>query len=152
MTKILSVKNKHEEDVLRRKTYDFDFGKFKKSEVSELIKKMRITMDEADGIGLSANQIGLSFSVFVAKADKKFYAIFNPKITKESSSEVGGEEGCLSVPQVYGEVFRPDKITLTGLDKNGKKIKIKAWGLLSRVFQHEVDHLNGKLFTDRIKK
>ena len=61
------------------------------------------------------------------------------------------EEGCLSVPEIFGEVERQEKIILEGYDKNGRKIKIKAWGLLARVFQHEVDHLNGKIFIDTAK-
>lgn len=61
------------------------------------------------------------------------------------------EEGCLSVPGIYGDVERPEKITLVGQDRYDKKIKIKAWGLLARVFQHEVDHLNGILFIDKAK-
>jgi len=149
--KIWTIHEKKEEKVLRNRTSVFDFKKHKKSEVNELIKTMRTAMEKADGIGLSANQIGLDLSVFVAKVENKFYAVFNPEIVKQSSSEIAAEEGCLSIPEIYGEVFRPERITLSGYDKNGKKIKIKAWGLLARVFQHEVDHLNGKLFVDHIK-
>ena len=61
------------------------------------------------------------------------------------------EEGCLSVPEIFGAVERPEKITLEGFDTGGKKIKIKAWGLLARIFQHETDHLNGILFIDKAK-
>jgi len=109
-------------------------------------------MEKAEGIGLSANQINLDMRVFVAKVENKFYAIFNPQIVKKSVSEIVAEEGCLSVPQLYGEVFRPERITISGYDKNAKKLKIKAWGLLARVFQHEIDHLDGKLFIDRVEK
>ena len=154
--KILTIKDKKEEKVLRQETALFDFSasggkKFKKSEINELIKTMRAAMEKAEGIGLAANQIGLSLKVFVAKVENKFYAVFNPEIVKESVSTVPAEEGCLSVPQLYGEVSRPERITLAGYDKNGKKIKIKAWGLLAIVFQHEVDHLNGKLFVDHLR-
>ena len=65
--------------------------------------------------------------------------------------KVGFEEGCLSAPFSYGEVERPEKIILTGYDKNARALKIKAWGILARVFQHEVDHLNGALFIDKAK-
>lgn len=150
--KVWTVNNKKEEKVLRHKTAAFDFKKFKKNEINELIKTMKIVMEKADGIGLSANQIGLDLRFFVAKVGNKFYAVFNPQILKKSSSTIVAEEGCLSVPDNYGEVLRPERITLTGYDKNGKKIKIKAWGTLARVFQHEVDHLDGKLFIDHIKK
>lgn len=150
--KIYTVSNKSEEKFLRRQPSLFDFKKYTKSEIREIVKAMKIKMENADGIGLSANQIGLDIRVFVAKVDNKFYAVFNPKITKKSEEVAEGEEGCLSIPGKYDEFLRPEKITLDGHDKNGKKIKIKAWGLLARVFQHEVDHLEGKLFVDHLKK
>jgi len=154
--KIITIKNKRDEKILREKTADFDFGKLNQKEIKKLIDDMRKQMIEAQGIGLAANQIGMNVKIFVAqipneKGGVKFYAIFNPKIEKISSSKSVMEEGCLSVPETYGEVERPEKITLTGYDQNGKKIKIKAWDLLARVFQHEVDHLNGKLFIDKAK-
>ena len=180
--KIVTVENKKDEQFLRKKTEIFDFGKFSARELTALIVKMRKAMKLARGIGLSANQIGLNMRVFVAQipktqihadsnADKrgsnisenqriyqresasgKFYAVFNPEIVKYSRETVPMEEGCLSVPGVYGLVDRPEKVALAGFDKNEKKIKIKAWGLLAKVFQHEMDHLNGKLFIDRAKE
>jgi peptide deformylase len=180
--KILTINNRKEKKFLRKKTAKFDFStrstssgqEFTKKEIDDLIKQMREIMTEAMGIGLSANQLGLNLRLFVAqipdeplKRDKnnkiilpppesmKFYAIFNPEIikfSKEKKEKIVMEEGCLSAPGIYGEVERPEKITLVGYDKNAKKIKIKAWGLLARVFQHEVDHLNGILFIDRCKK
>ena len=157
--KIFTIVNKKEEKFLRQKTAKFDFNKYTKKETAELVKQMRGIMTEAIGIGLSANQLGLDLRLFVAQlpqigADKtheKFYAIFNPEIIKFSEKKVVMEEGCLSVPGVYGLVERPEKITLVGQDRYSKKIKIKAWGLLARIFQHEVDHLNGVLFVDRTK-
>ncbi len=150
--RILTIKNKEEEKFLRRKTKPFDFADFSKKEIGDLIKGMRSIMKESDGIGLAANQIGFDFSMFVGEVDGKFYAVFNPGIIKTSKGFEMLEEGCLSVPGDFGEVSRSDKITLIGQDRNGKKIKIKAWGLLARMFQHEVDHLNGKLFLDKVKK
>ena len=157
--KIITIENKTDEKFLRRKTADFGFLKTGKKELAELIKNMRKMMYEANGIGLSANQIGLNMRFFVAqifdkslKREMKFYAVFNPEIIKFSDKKVLMEEGCLSVPGLLGFVERPEKVTLVGFDKNGKKIKIKAWGLLARVFQHEIDHLNGFLYTDRAKK
>src|SRR3989344_3979318 len=99
---------------------------------------MRREMHNADGIGLSANQIGLNTRVFVAMVETKFYAVFNPELIQLSKETNSMDEGCLSVPGVYGLVERPSKVTLKGLDANGKPIKIKAWGLLARVFQHEM--------------
>lgn len=153
-----------------------------KKEINDLIKEMKKTMIEASGIGLSANQLGLNIRLFIAQLSRdytenqfqevrlpkisrqclgsrtsptlNFYAIFNPKIKVSpfSRKKTKMEEGCLSVPGVFGIVERPERITLIGQDINGKKIKIKAAGLLARVFQHETDHLNGILFIDKCDK
>ena len=149
---ILTISNKKEERALRRKTAEFDFEKFSPKEVRELIKAMRKAMEAADGIGLAANQIGLDMKVFVARVEGKFYAIFNPEIIKSSKETDIAVEGCLSVPDIMDEIIRPYRITLKGFDKAGKRLTIRAWGHLARVFQHEVDHLNGKLFIDYLKK
>ena len=153
---ILTVDDKKEEKFLRRKTADFDFEKFTKKEVTELVSRMRKIMRKANGIGLSANQIGLDLRMFVAEIPDgqggiKFYSVFNPKIEKVGDEMALYEEGCLSIPGKWGDVERAKSITVSGQDKNGKPAKIKAWGLLAHVFQHEVDHLNGKLFIDRAK-
>jgi len=162
---ILSIKNKKEEKILRQKAVDFDFSTSTKKEIRELVARMKKIMIEANGIGLAANQIGLNSNMFVAQIhtlkagrdptsvqDRKFYAIFNPEIKKFSDEKIPMIEGCLSVPGgIYGEVLRAEKVTLIGLDKNGKKLKIKAWGLLAQIFQHETDHLNGKIFIDKAK-
>jgi peptide deformylase len=165
--KILTINNKQEEKFLRKRAADFDFThlsagsnlKFTKKEIQELIKNMRTIMKTANGIGLSANQIGLDMQLFVAELPSqssnkktsapKFYAVFNPKLSKPSEKKSTTEEGCLSVPGIWGNVERPEKITLSGFNKDGKEIKIKAIGLLARIFQHETDHLNGTLFIDK---
>lgn len=152
MAKIVTIATKKDEKFLRHKTAPFDFSKFSKKEVRELVQKMRRDMHAADGIGLSANQIGLDMRVFVAIVENKFYAVFNPELIQLSAETSSMDEGCLSVPGVYGLVERPAKVTLKGLDAYGKPIKIKAWGLLARVFQHEMDHLNGGLFIDKAKQ
>lgn len=161
MEKIITTQTKKDEAFLRKKTKEVDVAflknKKKSKEIKELIRNMRDIMKKANGIGLSANQIGLLHRLFVAQVPndqgrQKFYAIFNPEIKKESSEKATAEEGCLSVPETYGPVERYYKLTLTGFDARGRKIKIKAWGLLARVFQHEVDHLDGKLFVDKAKE
>ncbi len=155
---ILVISEKKEEKFLRKKTVDFDFKKFTKREIIQLVAQMRRIMHAANGIGLSANQIGLNFNMFVAEVPDvdqggmKFYALFNPKIEKKSEDMALLEEGCLSIPGKWGHVPRAERVTLAGFDKNGKPVKIKAWGLLAHVFQHETDHLQGKLFIDRTKK
>ena len=153
---IWTVAEKKEERFLRHRTKAFDFAAHPGKETAQLVALMRHRMKEANGIGLSANQIGLDMRVFVASVPAadgaaKFYAMFNPRVEKTSGEKIIYEEGCLSIPGVYGNVERPEKITIAGQDKNGKEMKIKAWGLLARVFQHEMDHLEGKLFIDRTK-
>jgi peptide deformylase len=158
LNNILVVGEKKEEKILRKKTADFDFKKFTKRDTIQLVAQMRRIMHTANGVGLSANQIGLDLNMFVAevpdvdRGGMKFYAIFNPKIEKKSEETAVLEEGCLSIPGKWGYVPRAERITLSGFDKNGKPVRIKAWGLLAHVFQHETDHLQGKLFTDRTKK
>jgi len=154
---IVTITKKKDEKSLRKKASPFDFKKFTRKEINDLIIRMRRIMHAANGIGLSANQIGLDLSVFVAEVPDaqggtKFYAVFNPKLEKSSKDAVAFEEGCLSVPGQWGEVTRAEQIIVSGHNKMGKKVKVKAWGLLSRVFQHEMDHLDGKLFIDRAKK
>ncbi len=150
--KILTIENKTEEKFLRTKSLDFDFSKFSKKEISELVKSMRLAMLAEKGLGLAANQIGLNMRVFVARINNKFYAIFNPIILKSSVETSVEDEGCLSIPKTYGAVERNEKVSLSAYDKNNKSIKIKAIGVLARVFQHEVDHLNGILFIDKAKE
>lgn len=152
--KIWTVANKDEEKFLRSRPADFDFSKYTEKELRELIATMRTIMRRAKGIGLSANQVGLDMQLFVAEIPQrnkgpKLYAIFNPKIERTSKDTINMEEGCLSVPETWGTVARPREIILTGLDKHQRPVKIKTGGLLARVFQHEVDHLNGIVFIDK---
>jgi peptide deformylase len=117
-------------------------------EIKELIKHMYEIMDEANGAGLAANQIGLSLRLFVYNVGDGPHALINPKIVKKSGSQIG-PEGCLSVPGLWGEVDRANIVTVEGLGENGEKVKITGEGLLARVIQHETDHLDGYLFIDR---
>ena len=106
--KIFTIADKKEEKFLRTKTADFDFSKNGKKDIDELIKKMKNAMLKANGIGLSANQIGLDIKMFVCRIPKiKSHVIFNPKIIKFSDKKTIMEEGCLSVPGLYGLVERP---------------------------------------------
>ncbi len=154
--RILEVADKNDEKFLRSGTQPFDFSGHAKTEVKNLVREMRQIMREADGIGLSANQVGLPYCMFVAQVPDdqghmKFYAVFNPVLSKLSKEVEEMEEGCLSVPQTFGPVERHYRVVLDGQNADGKKIRIKAWGLLARVFQHEVDHLDGKVFIDKAK-
>lgn len=155
--KILTINDKKEAKFLRQKTAPFEPRQYSQKELRTLIQEMRQTMKEADGVGLSANQVGLNRRFFIAqlpaeRGGPKFHVIFNPRITKVSKETMELEEGCLSVPQKWGVVKRAKKINIEGEDVNGKKIKIKAWGYLAQVFQHEIDHLDGALFIDKAKE
>ncbi|MDP3947192.1 MAG: peptide deformylase [bacterium] len=153
---IITIESNTREKILRQKAKEFVFESFAKKEREELILRMRRVMKDADGIGLAANQVGLPYRMFVAEIPTKqgrpkFYALFNPRIEKMSERKRLLEEGCLSVPGCFGAVERAERVTLSAMDKNGRPVKIKAWGLLAHVFQHEVDHLEGKLFVDTAK-
>ena len=149
---IHTIHNPDQLKILRTKCVPFDFKKYEKKAIRDLVVEMRKKMHEWNGIGLAATQIGRTEAFFVAQPPQgKFYAVFNPKITKTEGRPVAMEEGCLSVPGQYGETMRYEKLTLEGQDQNGKEIKIKAWGLLAHIFQHEYDHLQGRLYIDHAK-
>jgi len=143
--------------VLRRKAHAVT--KFDKN-LSTLIDDMVETMREAPGVGLAAPQIGLSDRLIVIEyyereedeeneeAPKKVWAMINPEIVKASEEKLMGVEGCLSIPGLLGEVERHVEVQVRGLNRHGKPMKVKAKGWLARIFQHEIDHLNGVMFTD----
>lgn len=155
---ILQKENK----LLREKAKKVDDPK--SSETKALIKKMaEIMFAEPDGIGIAAPQIGVGLKVFLVAKDvippgeverRKqigFLVFINPVIKNTSSKKGKDTEGCLSVRNYYGEVARPEKITVEYLDELGKKHTRGASGLFARVIQHELDHLEGILFTDKAK-
>ena len=124
-----------------------------------LVDDMVETMRAAPGIGLAAPQISVPLRVIVVELPLveeedpqrgKLFVICNPEVVK-SWGEEEGDEGCLSLPGYVGEVKRASKVTVKGQDLKGKKIRVKAQGLLARALQHEIDHLNGMLFTARLE-
>jgi peptide deformylase len=156
------------EPVLRRKAKPVT--KFDK-ELQTLIDDMIETMREAPGVGLAAPQIGISQQLAVieyAEEDdeeaeaasegvevtpkpprpKQLFVIINPEIVKASEEKVMGIEGCLSIPGLVGEVERHEALQVKALNRHGKSVKLKVDGWLARIFQHEIDHLNGVVFTD----
>lgn len=143
------------EPVLRRKAHKVtEFGK----ELQVLIDDMVETMRQAPGVGLAAPQVGVSERVIVVEYEeddedenspKKLYALVNPEIVAASEETVLGIEGCLSVPRLIGEVERHEAIVVKALNRHGKPTKVKAEGWLARIFQHEMDHLEGVVFTDK---
>jgi peptide deformylase len=124
-------------------------------ETDELIRDMFEAMDEKAGIGLAAPQLGvLKRIIVVSIKEKKFerLALINPVISFFSEDTVIMEEGCLSVPGVNMDVRRPSKIVVTGQTRSGRLVEINASGLLARVLQHEIDHLDGVLFIDKLRE
>ena len=121
-----------------------------------LVDDMVETMRAAPGVGLAAPQVGVTERVIVVEMPEdadvpgsgRLYAVVNPEIVKASKDEVLGEEGCLSIPNLVGDVWRAEAVTIKGQDVNGEPLRIKATDWLARIFQHEIDHLNGQLFID----
>jgi peptide deformylase len=149
------------EPVLRRKAKPVT--KFDR-ELQTLIDDMIETMREAPGVGLAAPQVNISQQLAVIEyaeeedeeenqdappKPKKLYVIINPEIIKASEEKVTGIEGCLSIPGLQGEVERHQSIQVKALNRHGNPVKLKVDGWMARIFQHEIDHLNGVLFTDR---
>lgn len=120
--------------------------------IRELVKDMIETMHKYDGVGLAAVQVGILKQVVVIDTGEEgshVYVLINPEIIKtKGMKEV--EEGCLSFPNKFAKVKRPEEVVVRALDENGKKIEIKAKGLLAQAICHEVDHLNGEVFIDKI--
>lgn len=123
-------------------------GKVDRS-IQKLLDDMLITMQEAPGIGLAANQVGRLVRLIVVDIDDTTYQLVNPEVVS-SEGEAVIEEGCLSLPGYYADVRRPAKVTVKALTRNSKPVKINAGGMLARALQHEIDHLNGVLFIDRL--
>ena len=121
-------------------------------EIKELVADMIATMTEIKGIGLAAPQVGASCRIFTANVENKIFVFINPEIKDFSDDTIPFEEGCLSAQKVWGPVIRPKKLTIKALNENGKQVKIRAKGLLARIIQHEMDHLNGVLFIDKAEK
>lgn len=150
---IITVPN----ETLRRKARKVtSFGE----ELQTLIDDMIETMRAAPGVGLAAPQVDVPLRVIVVEfnesedeeAPPKLYVCINPKITPTSTEEQLGTEGCLSIPGIVGDVSRPVEVTVKGLNRYGQPLKLKVSGWLARIFQHEVDHLNGVLFVDLAEK
>lgn len=139
-----------------------DFG----TELQELIDDMTETMRSADGVGLAANQVAVPLQVVVVELPLiesedpdepqppphagELFALVNPRLSWRSRSTVAGVEGCLSLPGIVGEVERHEEVRVEAQDRNGKRFSMRFKDWMARVFQHEIDHLKGVLFTDHI--
>ena len=114
-----------------------------------LIDDLFETMDAARGVGLAANQVGVARRIAVIDADGQRFAMVNPVIV-EAEGRTTAEEGCLSIPEIYGDVTRPERVVLEALDRDGNPFRLAAEGLAARAIQHELDHLDGILFLDHL--
>ena len=116
--------------------------------IKKLMNNMAETMYHAKGVGLAAPQVGISKRVIVVDIGEGLFKLVNPEIVASSGIQ-DGAEGCLSLPDVVGNVKRSERGTVKALDENGDEVTIEATGYLARAFQHEIDHLNGIIFTDK---
>jgi len=121
--------------------------------IHHLVEKMLKTMHDERGLGLAANQIGVASKIFVGISDeeKGRIVLANPIIVKANGEDVMGE-GCLSVPEAIVEIPRAEILVVRGLDADGKEIEYKAKGIIARMIQHEIDHLNGVIILDYLSK
>jgi peptide deformylase len=131
------------------------------AELQTLIDDMVETMRAAPGVGLAAPQVNVPLRVIVVEFAEseddeqiapELYMCVNPKIISSSSEQEVGTEGCLSIPGIVGDVSRPDVVTVRYFNRHGQPMKLEASGWLARIFQHEVDHINGVLFVDLAEK
>lgn len=139
---------KEGDEVLRKKCHRVE--KFDEK-LHALLDDMYETMQEANGVGLAAPQVGILRRIAVVDVGGGKIELVNPEIIKESGEQTG-DEGCLSFPGKWGEVTRPMKVTVKAQDRYGKEFKIKGTELLARAFCHEIDHLDGVVFIDKVNK
>jgi peptide deformylase len=124
-------------------------------EQQKLIKNMLDTVRAENGIGLAAPQVKQSWQIIIINLEHHnvpAFVLINPEITEFSKKKTDLEEGCLSIPGVYGMVSRPEKVKVRGQNINGEFVEFEADALLAKVLQHEIDHINGILIVDKIKK
>lgn len=127
--------------------------------IDDEIKKLAADMEDTiknygnkheSGVAIAAIQVGVPLRLTIVRFDEDYVALINPEIIKHSKEEFEDTEGCMSVPKKYGQVKRYKKIKVRALNLEGKKIEIKAEGFLARVLQHEIDHMNGNLFLEKV--
>ena len=139
--------------VLRAPNQELSFPLDKKTR--GLIDDMKLTVKKAPGIGLAAPQVGHNVMLAIIHLEEfgmPAFALINPRVVSKSIKKTAMEEGCLSIPKVFGAVKRPAKVEVVGYTEDGKKVHIKADRLLAKVLQHEIDHLNGILIADKFEK
>lgn len=140
------IANYKTDDVLRKKSKHVDYINEK---ILKLLDDMAETMYQANGVGLAAPQVGILKRLVVVDIGDGLIKLINPEIIVQEG-EQQDIEGCLSIPGITGEVKRPDWVKVKALNENGENVEIEGTGLLARAFCHEIDHLNGTLFIDKV--
>ena len=146
---------KNPNPILRQKTLPIAAKDIVSPEIKKVVAELKKTIIEtADAVGLAGPQIGVNKQIFAVKLpeEKEVRIFINPELLEASKRTAIDEEGCLSMPRLFGTVSRARTVTVKALDEHGKKIKIRAKGLLARVLQHEIDHLSGRLFIDKAER
>ena len=138
--------------VLHSRAKEVDPKDIPTEKFQQFITDMVDSMHAAKGIGIAAPQIGVPLRVFIAESGEGPIALINPVFTKKSLKMLNDEEGCLSVPGKYDKVKRHKSVTIEGLNAEGKKISFAAENFFARILQHEMDHLDGKLYVDRVEE
>ena len=141
-----SIMNYQTDDILRKKARSVENVN---SRIRSLLEDMAETMYHADGAGLAAPQVGILRRLVVLDIGEGLIKLINPVIV-EAYGEQQELEGCLSIPGIYGKVKRPEKVVVKALDENGKPLDLEGTGLLARALCHEIDHLDGILFIDKV--
>lgn len=142
----------HPHTLLRSKLREVPPHELHSSAIQKLIDQMIETMFAKNGVGLAANQVGRDIQIAIISTQDGPVAVINPRIVRKSFRKEVSEEGCLSIPGLFGMVKRHQRVTLEALDRHGKRLRMEGKGLLARVIQHELDHLNGFLCIDRMSK
>lgn len=137
---------------LRERSVEVDQGVIGTPDFQAYLDVMIETMKSGNGVGLAAPQIGRNERIIVVETKRNAIPFVNPVIEKRSDATVLEEEGCLSVPGVWGYVERAKKVTVTALDRHARRVTFDCKGLEAAVFQHEIDHLDGILFLDKVKE
>jgi len=150
MSKIYNIVT-HPAESLRKRSEEINIQDIRNPDFLVLFKDMKKTMLKKDGVGLAAPQIGKNIRLIIVNTYDGPTAMINPIINKKSWAKVIGEEGCLSVPNTFGDVSRHKKIIYSYIDEKGRNKKLEAKDMEARIIQHEIDHLDGILFIDKAK-
>ncbi len=138
---------KYPSPILKKKS---EGARHEDKSLHSLIPQMIATMKKNNGIGLAAPQIGISKKIIIVTEGNESHAFLNPRIIKQSKEKERDEEGCLSLPGLFVKVLRSKQVEVVAQTTNGEEVRIKAQGLGARIFQHEIDHIEGKLIINRV--